>query len=67
MIDKIQPAPLPNGVKGGFLKAMTTNNSPTHKLEMEALLAKHKAEIARLSEKHQKASKPTVRKPNNGK
>ena len=58
-MDKIQPAPLPNGGRGGFLKAMG-NPSNAQKLEMEALLAKHKAEIARLSEKHSKANKPVV-------
>jgi hypothetical protein len=54
---KIPPAPLtyPNG---GGLAAMATKPRASQKLEVEALEAKHKAEIAKLKEKHVSENKP---------
>jgi hypothetical protein len=61
MITKLDPAPLayPNG---GGLKAMGTKPRESQRLEVEALEAKHKAEIARLKEKHSKENKPVTSK-----
>jgi hypothetical protein len=63
MITKILPAPLayPNG---GGLKTMANKKPESQKLEMEALEAKHKVEIAKLSEKHAKSNKPVKAKTN---
>jgi hypothetical protein len=57
MITKLDPAPLayPNG---GGLKAMATKPRESQRLEVEALEAKHKVEIAKLKEKHSKENKP---------
>ena len=43
--------PYPNG---GGLKAMANKPRESQRLEVEALEAKHKAEIAKLKEKHAK-------------
>lgn len=50
---KVVPAPLayPNG---GGLKTMANKPRESQKLEVDALEAKHKAEIAKLKEKHAK-------------
>ena len=56
MQTKIKPAPLkyPNG---GGLKAAAQKAPASQGLEMEALEAKHKVEIAKLKEKHASANK----------
>jgi len=61
MITKLDPAPLayPNG---GGLKAMATKPRESQRLEVEALEAKHSAELARLTEKHSKENKPVTSK-----
>jgi hypothetical protein len=63
MLDKLTPAPLayPNG---GGLKTMGSKPLESHKLEVEALEAKHKAEMARLKEKHAKVNSPAKAKKN---
>jgi len=57
MLTKLTPAPLayPNG---GGLKIMGNKPRESQKLEVEALEAKHKAELAKLKEKHAKENKP---------
>jgi hypothetical protein len=54
---KLKPAPLkyPNG---GGLAAMATKPRASQKLEVEAMEAKHAAELAKLKEKHAAANKP---------
>jgi hypothetical protein len=47
--------PFPNG---GGLKLMASKTPESHKLEIEALEAKHKVEFAKLKEKHAAANKP---------
>ena len=56
MQTKVEPAPIkfPNG---GGLKAMASKPA-SQKLELDALEAKHKVEIAKLKEKHAAANKP---------
>ena len=56
MQTKLEPAPLkfPNG---GGLKSMASKPK-SQALEMDALTAKHKVEIAKLKEKHASANKP---------
>ena len=57
MLSKLGPAPLtyPNG---GGLKAMATKPRASQKLEVEAMQAKHEAELAKLKEKHANEYKP---------
>ena len=54
---KLTPAPLtyPNG---GGLSLMATKPRESQKLEVEAMEAKHKAELAKLKEKHSNENKP---------
>jgi len=54
----IPPLAYPNG---GGLKAMAQRRPQSHKLEVEAMEAKHKAELAKLSEKHAKDGAPKPR------
>ena len=57
MQTKLEPAPVrhPNG---GGLKASAPKTPESQKLELQALEAKHKVEIAKLKEKHASANKP---------
>ena len=55
-VTKLKPAPL-KFPQGGGLKAMS-NTPKSQGLEMDALKAKHKVEIAKLEEKHASANKP---------
>ena len=57
---KLTPAPLtyPNG---GGLSAMAQKPRASQKLEVEAMEAKHKAELAKLKEKHAKESSSSVK------
>ena len=59
---KLKPAPLayPNG---GGLAAMANKPRASQKLEVEAMEAKHKAELAKLKEKHAKESAPRPMTP----
>lgn len=59
---KVAPAPLayPNG---GGLKMPANKPRESQQLEVEALEAKHKAEIAKLKEKHAKVNSPAKTKP----
>jgi hypothetical protein len=61
MLTKLKPAPLayPNG---GGLAAMANKSKPSQKLEVDAMEAKHKAELAKLKEKHAKDNKPVMPK-----
>ena len=58
-LTKLKPAPLayPNG---GGLASMATKPRASQKLEVEAMEAKHAAELAKLKEKHagENKSKP---------
>lgn len=47
--------PFPNG---GGLKAMSKKSPKSQQLEVEALEAKYKADMAKLKEKHATANKP---------
>lgn len=60
---KVTPAPLayPNG---GGLKLMSKKPRESQRLELEALEAKHKAEIAKLKEKHSNVNAPAKVKKN---
>ena len=62
---KLKPAPLkyPNG---GGLAAMATKPRASQKLEVEALEAKHAAELAKLKEKHMSENKPKTAVKKNG-
>ena len=51
--------PFPNG---GGLKAMASKPRESQRLEVEAMEAKHKAELAKLKEKHAKENKPITAK-----
>ena len=55
-VTKLKPAPL-KFPQGGGLKAMS-NTPKSQSLEMDALKAKHKVEIAKLEEKHAAVNKP---------
>ena len=59
MQTKLEPAPLkyPNG---GGLNTMASKPK-SQELEIDALLAKHKVEIAKLKEKHAAANTPKVK------
>jgi len=61
---KIEPAPLPNGGKGGFLGTVGNENAKVQQAEREALKAKHKVDIEKLVLKHRKqnAPKPAAKK-----
>ena len=52
--------PYPNG---GGLKAMAQKTPKSQSLEMDALVAKHKAEVQKLREKHASANKPKFQAP----
>jgi len=56
-LSKLEPAPLayPNG---GGIAAMASKKPQSQRLELEALEAKHKVDIAKLKEKHAKANAP---------
>ena len=58
---KLKPAPIkyPNG---GGLASMSTKPRESQKLEVDAMEAKHKAELAKLKEKHAKENKPMTPK-----
>jgi hypothetical protein len=60
---KVAPAPLayPNG---GGLKMTANKPRESQRLEVEALEAKHKAEIAKLKEKHASVNSPAKVKKN---
>ena len=45
---------------------MTTKPRESQQLEVEAMEAKHKAELAKLKEKHASSNKPTVKPAKNG-
>jgi hypothetical protein len=62
---KLKPAPLkfPNG---GGLASMATKPRASQKLEVEALEAKHAAELAKLKEKHMSENKPKSMVKKNG-
>lgn len=62
---KIEPAPLPNGGNGGFLRMAGNKFGKIHEAEKKALEAKHAVDWEKLSQKHQeqkakamKAAKP---------
>jgi hypothetical protein len=57
---KLKPAPVkfPNG---GGLSAMANKPRESQRLEVEAMEAKHKAELAKLKEKHANENKPAVK------
>jgi len=57
---KLLPAPVkfPNG---GGLSAMSSKPRESQQLEVEAMEAKHKAELAKLKEKHAKESSSPVK------
>jgi hypothetical protein len=58
---KLKPAPVkyPNG---GGMSNMSPKPLESHKLEVDAMEAKHKAELAKLKEKHAKATNPKAMK-----
>jgi hypothetical protein len=56
---KPQPVKYPNG---GGLASMATKPRESQKLEVEAMEAKHKAELAKLKEKHAKETNPKAAK-----
>jgi len=62
MFTKLKPAPLayPNG---GGLAAMANKPRASQKLEVEAMEAKHKAELSKLKEKHAKENAPKTMTP----
>ena len=62
-VTKLDPAPLPNGVKGGFLKMAGNKHAKVHEAEWKALEAKHEVDREKLKEKHrtQNAVKPTAK------
>ena len=62
-LTKLKPAPL-KYPDGGGLKAMATKPRASQQLEVEAMEAKHKVELAKLKEKHAKenSSKPLTSK-----
>lgn len=66
MSNKLEPAPLPNGGKGGLLKMATAKRTNLQTLEREAVLKRHELELAKLDEKHSsenaKATTVTPRK-----
>ena len=62
---KLKPAPV-TFPDGGGLSAMTTKPRESQQLEVEAMEAKHKAELAKLKEKHASSNKPTVKPAKNG-
>jgi len=55
---KPPPVPYPNG---GGLAAMSSKPRESHQLEVEAMEAKHKAELAKLKEKHAKENSSPVK------
>ena len=59
---KLKPAPLayPNG---GGLAAMANKPRASQRLEVEAMEAKHAAELAKLKEKHSKENAPKPMTP----
>ncbi|CAB4123829.1 hypothetical protein UFOVP45_35 [uncultured Caudovirales phage] len=63
-VTKIEPQPLPNNGKGGFINKMATKNTALHKAEWEALEAKHEVERQKLKEKQKSASTTTHKKGN---
>jgi hypothetical protein len=61
---KLEPAPLSG--KNHLSMGKKTTTSDKHSAQMDALLAQHKAEIAELTEKHEKelgASKTPIMRP----
>lgn len=59
---KLEPAPLPNGGKGGFLKMAGNKNAKVHDAEWKALEAKHEVDREKLKVKHAEQRK-TATKP----
>lgn len=57
---KLKPAPV-TFPDGGGLSAMATKPRESQQLEVDAMEAKHKAELAKLKEKHSKENKPAVK------
>jgi len=58
---KLKPAPV-KYPDGGGLASMATQPKESHKLEVEAMEAKHKAELAKLKERHAKVNNPKAAK-----
>lgn len=59
---KIEPAPLPNGGMGGFLRMAGNKNAAVHDAEWKALEAKHEVERQKLKQKHsQQKAKPKTK------
>jgi hypothetical protein len=56
-LTKLKPAPL-KYPDGGGLSTMTTKPRESQQLEVDAMEAKHKAELAKLKEKHAKENQP---------
>lgn len=54
----IEPAPLPNGGKGGFLQVAANPKKQVHDAQRDALIAKHKAEMVALEHKQKQELKP---------
>jgi hypothetical protein len=50
---KIEPAPLPNGGKGGLLGMAGNKFAKVHEAERKALDAKHEVDRIKLAQKHQ--------------
>lgn len=66
---KIEPAPLPNGGKGGLMKMAGNKHAKVHDAEWKALEAKHEVDREKLRQKQQeqrtaamKAARPTTAK-----
>ena len=65
--NKVEPAPLPNGGKGGFLAMANTRRTALQKLELEAMKKTHEVAIAKLQQKHKSESQQARTLPTAGK
>jgi len=64
-LTKLKPLPVPYP-DGGGLAAMSTKPRASQKLEVDAMEAKHAAELAKLKEKHASENKPKSAVKKNG-
>lgn len=60
---KIEPAPLPNGGKGGFLTMAGNKFAKVHDAEWKALEAKHEVDREKLRQKHQQQRSTATPRP----
>ena len=58
---KVEPAPLPNGGKGGFLRMAGNKFAKVHDAEWKALEAKHEVDKEKLRQKQQQQRQPAVK------